>query len=165
MSQEEKYGERDMSYSVWHRRMSTRRYVGIEKAQLLAMVDMDVVLWVEYEDDNKHPIALIETAIYIGKQSKPYTITKALAERAHLPAFVCLYTLSSELNPADKSGKWKDIKEFRVKRIFPNEERMWRLLTPHEWARNLLRMREWTTHQFDLDGGYLIDDPKPELDL
>lgn len=38
--QEEVYAIQDRSYSAWHRRHSTRRFVGIDRAQLLAMVDL-----------------------------------------------------------------------------------------------------------------------------
>ena len=48
--QEEKYGTRDRAYSAWHRRKSTRRFIGIEHAQLLAMIDLDASLYVEYDD-------------------------------------------------------------------------------------------------------------------
>lgn len=44
--QEERYGNRDRTYSAWHRRLSTRRFVGLERAQLLAMIDLDAALYV-----------------------------------------------------------------------------------------------------------------------
>jgi hypothetical protein len=43
--QEERFGNRDRTYSAWHRRSSVRRFVGIEKAQLLAMIDLDGALY------------------------------------------------------------------------------------------------------------------------
>src|SRR5688500_12286183 len=73
MSQEERFGTRDRSYSAWHRRNSTRRFVGIERAQTLAMIDLDASLYVEYDDATKEPIALIETAIDCGQEFKPAT--------------------------------------------------------------------------------------------
>ena len=51
--QEEIYGTRDRAYSAWHRRGSTRRYVGIDRAQLLAMIDLDAALYVEYDNGTK----------------------------------------------------------------------------------------------------------------
>jgi len=147
--QEEKYGTRDRSYSAWHRRLSTRRYVGIEKAQLLAMIDLDASLFVEYDDGNKEPIALIETACDVGQKYKCATVTTNLAKRANLPCFVVLYSLSSTANPADK--EWKDIKSFRVKRLFPKPEKEWRTMTPEKWAMNLLKMREWSANNIDLE--------------
>jgi len=49
--QDEKYGTRSLAYSAWHRHKSTGRYVGIEKAQTLAMIDVDHVIYVEYDND------------------------------------------------------------------------------------------------------------------
>ena len=46
MPHEEVTGTRDRTYSAWHRRMSTRRYVGIEAAQTLCMIDLDASLYV-----------------------------------------------------------------------------------------------------------------------
>ena len=63
MAQEEKYGNRDLTYSAWHRRRSTGRFVGIEHAQLLAMIDMDHTLWIEYDDGSKEPVALVLCAL------------------------------------------------------------------------------------------------------
>ena len=147
--QEEKYGIRDRSYSAWHRRISTRRYIGIEKAQLLAMIDLDASLYVEYDDGTKEPIALIETAQDIGQPYKSATVTTKLSERSNLPCFVVLYKLATFQNPAD--SKWKDIEQFRVKRLFPKPEKEWRTMTPEEWAINLLKMREWSANNIDLE--------------
>jgi len=145
--QEEKYTARDQSYSAWHRRKSTMRFVGIEKAQLLAMIDLDASLYIEYDDGSKDPIALIEVAQDIGQPYKTATVTKKLAERAGIPCYVVLYKLSNEQNIADT--QWKDIESFRVKRLFPKEEYTWRVLTPFEWAGALISMRKWYTAKLD----------------
>ena len=147
MSQEERFGTRDRSYSAWHRRHSTRRYIGIEKAQLLAMIDLDASLFVEYDDGTKEPLALIETALDTGQSFKTATVTKKLAEKANLPCFVVLYTLADDQNPADR--EWKDIKMFRVKRLHPNAEHQWREVSPEKWAKTLLSMREWQAKRLD----------------
>jgi hypothetical protein len=147
--QEEKYGTRDRSYSAWHRRNSTRRFIGIEGAQLLAMIDLDASLYVEYDDGTKEPIALIETAIDRGQKYKCALVTANLAKRANLPCFVVLYMLSKEENPADVN--WKDIDSFRVKRLWPKKENQWRVMTPKQWAENLLKMREWSSNNLDLE--------------
>lgn len=68
--QEERFNIRDLTYSAWHRRLSTRRFVGIEKAQSLAMIDLDGALYIEYDDGSKRPVALIETAIDVGQHTK-----------------------------------------------------------------------------------------------
>lgn len=157
MSQEERYNTRDRSYSAWHRRQSTRRYIGIENAQLLAMIDLDASLYVEYDDGTKEPLALIETARDVGQPHKTATVTLKLAQRADLPCFVVLYTVSESMNPAD--NKWPDISSFRVKRLHPSPEFQWRVLTPQEWADTLLIMRRWKAKRIDalIDGKELAD--------
>lgn len=147
MSQEERYGTRDRSYSAWHRRLSTRRYIGIEKAQLLAMIDLDASLYVEYDDGTKEPLALIETAQDVGQPYKTATVTTNLAKMANLPCFVVLYTLAPHQNPAD--GEWRDIASFRVKRLYPKPMDKFESCTPQEWAERLLRMREWKAKKLD----------------
>lgn len=149
MAQEERFGTRDRSYSAWHRRMSTRRFVGIENAQLLSMIDLDASLWVEYDNGTKEPLALIETAEDRGQGIKPATVTLKLAQRADLPCFVVLYTLANTPNPADTA--WNDIARFRVRRLYPQTETSWRIMSPAEWAENLLRLRAWQAKRLDAE--------------
>lgn len=140
MAQEEIFNQRDRSYSAWHRRQSTGRFVGIEKAQLLAMIDLDASLYVEYNDGAKDPLALIETARDVGQTYKTATVTLNLAQRANLPCYVVLYTLSDQPNPYDR--KFYDIKQFRVRRLHPAPvDSRWRILQPDDWARELLELR------------------------
>jgi len=147
--QEEKYGHRDLIYSAWHRRGSTRRFIGLEKAQLLAMVDLDVSLWLEYDDGTKDTLALVETAQDVGQSIKPATVLLKLAKRIHpvVPAYICLYTPSVALNPAD--SRWPDIEKFRCKRLWPFPENVYTEYSPREWAEKLLKMREWSASQLD----------------
>lgn len=147
MSQKEIYNSRDRTYSAWHRRLSTGRFIGIERAQLLAMIDLDASLFVEYDDGTKEPLALIETAQDVGQTYKTATVTLKLAQKASLPCFVVLYSPSNDLNPAD--DKWPDILQFRVKRLWPKFEKEWRIFTPQEWAENLLRLRIWQAKRLD----------------
>ena len=147
MAQEEKYGTRDRTYSAWHRRLSTQRFVGIEKAQLLAMIDLDAALYVEYDDGTKEPLALIETAQDVGQAYKPATVTLRLAKRADLPCFIVLYTLSKNFNPVDKN--WHDISNFRIRRLWPVPENGWRNMRPKQWAENLLKLRIWSAKRLD----------------
>lgn len=142
MAQEEKYGTRDQSYSAWHRRQSTARFVGLKNAESLGMIDLDGCCYVEY-DNRYEPICLIETAIDVGQSYKTATVTMNLARRAELPAFCVLYNLSVNLNPAN--SQFKDIDSFRVKRINPNPEKRWRNLSPTEWCEVLLQARQWGT--------------------
>lgn len=142
MAQEERYGTRDRTYSAWHRRRSTGRFVGIERAQTLAMIDLDASLYVEYDDGTKEPLALIETAEDVGQPWKPSTVTRKLAERCVpiLPAFVVLYTKTTQANPADSNAR--DISMFRVRRIHPQEQRFFTSMTPAEWAERLMKLRD-----------------------
>lgn len=145
--QEERYGTRDRSYSAWHRRNSTRRFIGLEKAQSLAMIDLDCALYVEYDDATKEPLALIETAQDVGQRFKSATVTTRLAQLAGIPAYVLLYKLGDKLNPADM--QWRDIVQFRIRRMWPKPEAAWRLVTPDQWAKALLRIRAWATGRLD----------------
>lgn len=139
VSQEERYNTRDRSYSAWHRRHSTRRFVGIEKAQNLAMIDLDAYLYIEYDDSTKEPLALVETAMDVGQSWKTATVTKNLAKKAGIPAFVLLYKLSTEPNPCDP--QFFDIESFRVKMIWPTYQDTWTTLTPQRWADALVKIR------------------------
>jgi len=106
------------------------------------MIDLDMSLWVEYDDRTKEPLALIETAKDIGQRFKSSTVTTNLARRVQpqLPAYVVLYKLADCRNPANRD--WLDIAQFRVKRLWPNPEPLWRTMTPHEWADLLVRLRD-----------------------
>lgn len=152
MSQEERFGTRDRTYSAWHRRMSTRRFVGIEKAQTLAMIDLDAALYVEYDDSTKEPIALVETARDCGQTYKCAAVTRNLAKRAGIEAFVVLYTPSRTQNPAD--SEWPDISEFRVMQLHPVASD-WKTLSPATWARCLVNIRQRGAAMVDaeIDGG------------
>jgi len=147
LAQEEIFNTRDRSYSAWHRRLSTRRFIGIEKAQLLAMIDLDASIYIEYDDGTKEPLALIETAEDKGQVYKTATVTLKLAQRAKIPCFVLLYKLSKNPNPAD--NLYSDIESFRVKRLYPKFESTWRILTPDKWAETLLSLRIWQAKKLD----------------
>lgn len=147
--QEELYGTRDRSYSAWHRRLSLRRFIGLEHAQLAAMIDLDAALYVEFDGATREPLALIETAMDRGQAHKAASVTRRLAQRAMLPSYVVLYRLGPTKNPADP-GHW-DIDQFRVKRLWPRPEHTWRSLTPDEWAKALLQIRAWAAKRLDAE--------------
>lgn len=149
MSQEERYGSRDRTYSAWHRRLSTQRFVGIERAQTLAMIDLDASLYVEYDDTTKEPLALIETAKDVGQDFKTATVTKKLSMRTQpvIPAYVLLYTPSNRRNPADR--QWADIESFRWRRLWPEPETSWQVSTPGDWCHRLVQLREWSARKLD----------------
>lgn len=144
---EERHGARDQTYSAWHRRLSTRRFIGIERAQLLSMIDVDACLYVEYDDGTKEPLALIETAHDVGQPYKSATVTATLARLAQIPAFCALYRCSERPNPAD--ARWPDVEAFRVRRLWPKPEAAWREMSPAEWAKALLAMRHESCWRLD----------------
>lgn len=139
--QQERYSDRRQDYSAWHRSKSICRYVTEEQAKALSMIDLDLPVYVEYANDGKRPLALIELAQDVDQDFKTATVTLNLAKRADIPCYVVLYELSDQPNPADP--KWKDIKAFRIKRLYPQPEKDWRFLTPQEWSAGLLKIREF----------------------
>jgi hypothetical protein len=145
--QEERFGVRDLVYQSWHRRKSLARYIGIEKAALASMIDVDCILMCEIDASTSEPLALIETALDRGQARKGATATKRLAQRAGIPAYTVLFSTSRRRNPADPRAQ--DILRFRVKRLWPNPEREWRCLTPPEWAAALIRIRAWAACRVD----------------
>lgn len=144
MSQKEAYHNRDLTYSAWHRAESIGCYVGVRHAYLLSMVDIDVALYVEYEDHNKEPLALIETARDVGQDFKSGTVTYNLAKRANLQCFLVLYSISDSPNPADNSVP--DIERFRIKQLWPLQDSNWQTVLPKTWARILLDIHQHTTN-------------------
>lgn len=155
MSQEERLGTRGREYSAWHRRASLRRFVGLERAQLLSMCDIDAALWLEHDDLSKEPLALIETARDVGQGYKSGTVLQRLAKRAKLPAYVCMYRLGDARNPADPH--YRDVASFKVRRIWPRPEAGWRELSPAEWASGLVRIRTWSAARADREAA---NDPR-----
>lgn len=147
--QEELFGTRDRTYSAWHRRHSVRRFVGLERAQLLSMIDLDGALFCEFDAETSEPLALVETALDRGQSRKTATVTRRLAARARLPAYAVLYAPAGYPNPADPSQH--DIQSFRVKRLWPSPEREWRTLNPLEWAEALIQIREWMAKRLDVE--------------
>jgi hypothetical protein len=105
------------------------------------MIDLDMALYLEYDDRTREPLCLVEAARDVGQARKAHSVTQRLAERAGVPAFCVLYRFCRHGNPAD--ARVPDIQSFRIKRIHPQPERDWRTLTPLEWANALLRIREW----------------------
>lgn len=143
----EQYDTRDRAYGVWHRAPSIKRYLCREQAEALTMVDLDSVLFTEYDNTGKVPLALVEVARDIG-QEKPAGVMQQLARLANVPAYVALYTASPTANPANPN--WDDIESFRVRRMWPRPEAGWRLLTPGQWARALVQIRGWQMRRFEV---------------
>lgn len=146
MSQEERFDERDRHYGVWHRVKSITRYITGTDAKALTMADLDSVLFAEYEHPTKYPLCLVEVGRDIG-QEKPAGVTRKLAQLAGIPAYVALYTPSTDPNPAGPD--WPDIEQFRVRRLWPQPEESWRTLTPAQWAQALVQIRGWQLRRID----------------
>ncbi|WP_244163905.1 hypothetical protein [Caballeronia sordidicola] len=109
------------------------------------MVDLDSVVFTEYDDAGKLPLALIEVARDID-QEKPSGVILRLAQLADIPAYVALYTHSASANPTGPN--WPDISSFRIKRLWPRPEPGWRILSPTEWAHALVEIRGWQLRRF-----------------
>lgn len=152
MSERERYDERDGIYSAWHRTDSTDRYIGVENAQLLGLIDIDATLWVEFHRKSKEPLALIETARDAGaaKKYKCTTVVERLAARCKptVEAYLLLYTPDVVMNPANP--RWPDIKQFRYKKLYPLPQSSLTIASPKEWALFLLKMRQRCAHEIDL---------------
>lgn len=141
----ERYGVRDRSYGAWHRVGSIQRFIKPEHAYSLTMADLDSVMFTEYNHASKMPLCLVEVGIDVG-QDKPTGVISTLAQRADLPAYVALYSHSTDANPAD--DKWPDIAGFRIKRVWPFPERRWRRVSPDEWASALVQIRSWQLRKY-----------------
>jgi len=143
----ERYETRDRAYGAWHRAPSIGRYLHRDQAESLTMVDLDSVLFTEYDHGAKLPLALVEVARDIG-QEKPAGVMQQLARLANVPAYVALYTSAPEANPTNPN--WSDIEHFRVQRLWPRPETGWRVLTPGQWAQALVQIRGWQMRRFEV---------------
>lgn len=122
---QEKYYNRDLSYSIWHRHPNLPKDI--------SWIDIDAC---EYCDICKEPLALIELAIDVGQEEKPFTVTKKLAEKANIEAYLVLYKLDFD-NPIKKYSKNAQgnkvkiihypVISFRVKQIFPKHTKFYHL--------------------------------------
>lgn len=142
----ERYETRDRAYGVWHRAPSIGRYLRADQAESLTMADLDSVLFTEYDAGQKVPLALVEVARDIG-QEKPTSVLQQLARLANVPAYVALYRPALSANPSNPN--WDDIESFRVRRLWPQPEPSWRTLSPSEWARALVQIRDWQMRRFE----------------
>lgn len=142
MAQKERYGSRGLEYSAFHRTNSICRYLPFKVAIKLSQIDLDCIVYVEYEDDGKHILllALIETARDVGQQRKCTEVTLALGRKAKLEVYTVLYRLAQTANPAD--ARYRDIDEFRMRRVWPSPEQSWRMLKPEEYARWLVALHK-----------------------
>lgn len=127
MSLKERFGQRDLTYSKWHRPKSMARFLDDRYAYNLDFIDLDAI---EYCYFCKEPLALLELARDVGQPYKSTTVCCNLANRANLPAYLTFYT--------PRNG---DIVEFRVQQVAPSFEE-YGILTPREYAGLLQSLRE-----------------------
>lgn len=137
--QTERYGFRSAEYSCWHRTASLRRYLGEDLASTISVIDLDHALWIEYSEGNREPLLLIESAIDTGQDSKATSVLRHLAKRADLPAYCVLFTPAAHRNEGDV--RFHDIERFRVRRVWPDPDQDWTVLSPQQWAERLLIIR------------------------
>jgi hypothetical protein len=146
--QTERYATRDRSYGIWHRLQSIARFLSPKQAAALTMVDLDSVLFVEYEHFGKIPLCLVEVARDIDQQQKSTGCIRNLARLAGIPAYCVLYSYADHPNPSNPN--WPDLEQFRIQRVWPKPEDSWRTLTPKEWASALLKIRGWQLRRFEV---------------
>lgn len=125
LTDEERWGRRDLIYSKWHRPSSGWLGHGI------TYIDLDAC---EYCRFCWEPLALLEIARDIGQSEKPTIVTCKLAEKAGLPAYLVFYRIAS-------SG---DIDRFRIRLVYnPQGDRGIELImTPQDYASFLTLLHE-----------------------
>lgn len=128
MTEHERTGQRDLTYSAWHRSDSTSRFLG-GMANRLAMIDLDGV---EYCKSCGRPVALIEVKHCMATRLS-MAVTKALAAMAGIPAYLVRYW------PTPEGG---DIATFAVR----NGTDVVREMRPAQYAEWLLSLREPPYH-------------------
>lgn len=102
MSEKERYGTRDQTFSRWHRYPNLPRWCNA--------IDID---FCEYCAFCGTPLALIELAQDVGQDTKPTTVLANLSRLSGVPAYCILYT-----------GQSPDvIVAARIRRVEPNPTR------------------------------------------
>ena len=144
MSDRERWGTRDLTYSNWHRVASIERFVGAAQARALTMIDLDGL---EYCCRCREVVGLVEVARDVGQAFKPSIVTGQLAHRLGVPGLLAFYMPSQER----RMGGHPDIERFRARvisrpdfcdRSAPAGASREFALTPAQFARWLLRMHE-----------------------
>jgi len=144
MSEKERYGTRDLTYSDWHRTHSTKRFLGARQAFRLGAIDIDDC---EYDRETNEPLALIEVARDVGQSYKPAHVMARLAQRAGLPAWVALFArepCALMAVPCVMCGGSGQVQKFDISgfRVAPAHRQEWQHMDPAVYARWLLSMRE-----------------------
>lgn len=143
MSNEERRGWRDLTYNIWHRPASLKRFIGHPAAYSCAMIDIDGF---EYCRWCYEPLALIETARQRGGKNARATAT--LARKARIPAYSLLYQVDDNgEDRCDGCGNIThhgEIVQFWLSYLWPRPilpQDGPRTLTPQEWALCLYQLR------------------------
>lgn len=134
----EQTGRRSLIYSRWH-----RLYLGPDEA----MIDVDAA---EYCRRCSKVLALVETARDTGRP-KSATVLGQLARQAGVLALCVLYTIADPLdeehggcrcepNRADSDCPHGIIR-FRVKKLWPDPQRLFVVMSPEEFRDRLRTLR------------------------
>ena len=127
MSQEERTGWRDLSYSRWHRTESMQRFMPRPVAEKMFMWDADFYEVCAYCGE---AVALKEIQRSPGVPKAADKLCR-LGMRSHLPVYSISYWPSADD---------KDIDVFRVQRRYPYYEEVHEF-TPEEYAWFIVRLR------------------------
>lgn len=120
MSREERWGNRGIEFSRWHRAL---------KRDDLTWIDIDHMA---YCDRCKDPLYIFELARDVGQNFKATTITRQVANGLGVPALLVLYAL-------DIDG---EITRFRVRQVAPRYVEDWHVCEPPALA-------EWIERKHD----------------
>ena len=133
---EERYGERDLCFSGWHRYQTNRFF---------PMRDLDCI---EYCFRCDKPLALIEIACDVGQNEKWVKPMRELAKMAGLPAYIVFYQGNSTIirtmlhfyTAKQAILKLARVDSLRIRRVSPccSEEMM---LTPMQYQAFLIALR------------------------
>lgn len=149
MSDKEQTGKRDLTYSRWHRIESTRRFLPAGEAWELGMIDIDDV---EYCRRCSQPLALIETTKDVGQREKVVAVTKVIARKLEVPAYVVFVTATPD---------GEDVKSFRVRKVAPALGKDI-VMAPQEFAGMLAGLRvEHKPHCTAVQASLLITEKMP----
>ncbi len=138
MSNKERTGVRDLTYSEWHRqdnlKLLLRPLFATDTdanwhAYECAMIDLDAVEWCR---KCKRPVGLVEVQ-RSAKPPKDATVTRTMADMLGIPAWSISYTATSDDPP--------EIIEFRVREL-TSADRAIQRMTPAGWAAHIWNLHE-----------------------
>jgi hypothetical protein len=124
MSADERTFERDLTYGLWHRWRSIKRYIG-DDARYMSQIDID---FCEYCFWCNTPLALIETqrSAYDPKEAR---VTQTLAEMAGIEAYSVSYAVVDGV-----------IESFKIRQLTPRRSEVI-TMSPLLYANFILSLR------------------------